>query len=147
MNQEPPDYDQSFARKLIDAGPDAYVGHGPHLLQGIEITAYGEDPRRDTDAKFTVDEEAKGYPTQTALWVRSGYPFLREDYSGKPICPKPACRTATPEAWIQLRKALQRSTVPIFYLQASIDTPCMPSISTRWGDPLEACHVLDLSGL
>ncbi|WP_201842449.1 CapA family protein [Microvirga zambiensis] len=36
-SQEPPDYEQSFARRLIDAGADAYVGHGPHQLRGIEI--------------------------------------------------------------------------------------------------------------
>ncbi|MER9751590.1 CapA family protein [Mesorhizobium sp. M0140] len=89
-SQEPPDYEQSFARKMIDAGADAYVGHGPHLLRGIEIykgrplfyslgnffyddlrtpagadmfEAYGKDPRVDTDAEVTVDEETKGYPT------------------------------------------------------------------------------------
>lgn len=89
-SQEPADYEQSFAHKLIDAGADAYVGHGPHLLRGIEIykgrpvfyslgnffyddlrtpvgadmfEAYGRDPRVDTDAEVTVDEEAKGYPT------------------------------------------------------------------------------------
>lgn len=36
-SQEPPDYEQSLAHKLIDAGADAYVGHGPHQLRGIEI--------------------------------------------------------------------------------------------------------------
>ncbi|WP_192178217.1 CapA family protein [Mesorhizobium amorphae] len=90
VSQEPPDYEQSFARRLIDAGADAYVGHGPHLLRGIEIykgrpifyslgnffyddlrtpvgadmfAAYDKDPRHDTDAEVTVDEETKGYPT------------------------------------------------------------------------------------
>ncbi|SJM30317.1 CapA family protein [Mesorhizobium delmotii] len=90
VSQEPADYEQSFARKMIDAGADAYIGHGPHLLRGIEIyrgrpifyslgnffyddlrtpagadmfEAYGKDPRVDTDAEVTVDEEAKGYPT------------------------------------------------------------------------------------
>lgn len=89
-SQEPPDYEQSFAHRLIDAGADAYVGHGPHQLRGIEIykgrpifyslgnfiyddlrtpvgadmfAAYGKDPRVATDAEVTVDEEAKGYPT------------------------------------------------------------------------------------
>lgn len=90
VSQDPPDYEQFFAHKLIDAGADAYVGHGPHLIRGIEIykgrpilyglgnffyddlrtlvgadmfEAYGKDPRRDTEAEVTVDEEAKGYPT------------------------------------------------------------------------------------
>lgn len=90
-SQEPPDYEQSFARSAIDAGADAYVVHGPHQLRGIEIykgrpifyslgnfiydelrtpvgadmfDAYGKDPRIDTDAEVTVAEEAKGYPTE-----------------------------------------------------------------------------------
>ncbi|MER8461140.1 CapA family protein [Mesorhizobium sp. M1300] len=89
-SHESADYEQSFAHRMIDAGADAYVGHGPHLLRGIEIykgrpifyslgnffydqlrtpagadmfEAYGKDPRVDTDAEVTVDEEAKGYPT------------------------------------------------------------------------------------
>lgn len=89
-SQETPDYERSFAHQLIDAGADAYIVHGPHQLRGIEIykgrpilyglgnfiyddlrtpvgadmyAAYGKDPRIDTDAEVTVDEEAKGYPT------------------------------------------------------------------------------------
>ncbi|TIY10461.1 MAG: CapA family protein, partial [Mesorhizobium sp.] len=89
-SEEPPDYEPAFARRLIDAGADAYVVHGPHLLRGVEIykgrpifyslgnffcqdlrtpvgadmfDAYGKDPRVDTDAEVTVDEVAKGYPT------------------------------------------------------------------------------------
>ncbi|MCW0002174.1 CapA family protein [Pararhizobium sp. YC-54] len=87
-SQEPPDYEQSFAHQLIDAGADAYVGHGPHQLRGIEIykgrpifyslgnfiyddlrtpvgadmfEVYGKDPRIDTDAEVTVAEEARGF--------------------------------------------------------------------------------------
>ncbi|MER8874923.1 CapA family protein, partial [Mesorhizobium sp. M0814] len=94
-SQEPADYEQSFAHQMIDAGADAYVGHGPHLLRGIEIykgrpifyslgnffyddlrtptgadmfEAYGKDPRVDTDAEVTVDEEAKGYPIGEGLF-------------------------------------------------------------------------------
>ncbi|WP_018099510.1 CapA family protein [Sinorhizobium meliloti] len=89
-SQDPPDYEQSFARKVIDAGADAYIVHGPHILRGIEIyngrpifyslgnffcqdirtpvggdmfEVYNKDPRIDTDAEVTVDEVAKGYPT------------------------------------------------------------------------------------
>lgn len=36
-SEEPPDYARSFAYKLIDAGADAHVIHGPHRLRGIEI--------------------------------------------------------------------------------------------------------------
>jgi poly-gamma-glutamate synthesis protein (capsule biosynthesis protein) len=34
---EPPDFLIELARKSIDAGADAFVGHGPHRLRGIEI--------------------------------------------------------------------------------------------------------------
>ncbi|MBT1159883.1 CapA family protein [Aminobacter anthyllidis] len=81
-SQEPPDYEQSFARALIDAGADAYVGHGPHRLRGIEIykrrpifyslghfvfdnlqsvqgadyyARYNKDPRVDTVAELLVE--------------------------------------------------------------------------------------------
>ena len=33
----PPDEVKIFAHKVIDAGADAYLGHGPHILRGIEI--------------------------------------------------------------------------------------------------------------
>lgn len=89
-SQEPPDYEQSFAHRLIDAGADAYVGHGPHQLRGIEIykgrpilyslgnfimddlrtpvgadmfAAQGKDPRLDTDADVTAAEMGGGYET------------------------------------------------------------------------------------
>ena len=35
--QEPADFATELARKAIDAGADAYMGHGPHQLRGIEI--------------------------------------------------------------------------------------------------------------
>ncbi|MER9032367.1 CapA family protein [Mesorhizobium sp. M0674] len=87
-SEDTPDYEQSFAHRLIDSGADAYVGHGPHKLRGIEIyrgrpifyslanffyddhrtpvgadmfAAYSKDPRVDTDAEVTVAEEAKGF--------------------------------------------------------------------------------------
>lgn len=89
-SQEPPDYEQSFARGLIDAGADAYIVHGPHQLRGIEIykgrpvfyglanfiyddlrtpvgadmyAAYSKDPRTDTDAEVTLAEMFRGYET------------------------------------------------------------------------------------
>ncbi|MHC2303292.1 hypothetical protein ACVJBD_007559 [Rhizobium mongolense] len=86
----PPDYEPSLARKLIDAGADAYIVHGPHQLRGIEIykgkpipysvgnffmddlrppvgadmfEEYDRDPRVHTDAEVAVTEMAKGYET------------------------------------------------------------------------------------
>lgn len=87
-SQEPPDYEQEFARGLIDAGADAYIGHGPHQLRGIEIykgrpifyslgnfmfdnlqtpigaemfAAYGKDPRISTDAGLIIDVMVQGF--------------------------------------------------------------------------------------
>jgi poly-gamma-glutamate synthesis protein (capsule biosynthesis protein) len=34
---EPPQFLVEFARACIDAGADAFFGHGPHLLRGVEI--------------------------------------------------------------------------------------------------------------
>ncbi|AAB91873.1 conserved hypothetical 50.7 kDa CapA-family protein; almost identical to y4sH (plasmid) [Sinorhizobium fredii NGR234] len=89
-SEEPADFEQALARKLIDAGADAYVGHGPHRLRGIEIykrrpifyslgnffyddlrtpvgadmyDVYDKDPQVDTDAEVTAAEETMGYPT------------------------------------------------------------------------------------
>jgi poly-gamma-glutamate synthesis protein (capsule biosynthesis protein) len=33
----PADFVPDFAHKLIDAGADVFIGHGPHVLRGIEI--------------------------------------------------------------------------------------------------------------
>ncbi len=35
--EEPAEFLITFARAMIDAGADMFVGHGPHLLRGIEI--------------------------------------------------------------------------------------------------------------
>ena len=35
--EQPADFLVSFARAAIDAGADVFVGHGPHILRGIEI--------------------------------------------------------------------------------------------------------------
>jgi len=34
---EPPAFARQFARACIDAGADLFLGHGPHLLRGIEL--------------------------------------------------------------------------------------------------------------
>ncbi|MDP9365904.1 MAG: CapA family protein [Chloroflexota bacterium] len=40
--EEPPEFVRSFAHRMIDEGADVVVGHGPHLLRGMEI--YGGKP-------------------------------------------------------------------------------------------------------
>ena len=37
FEDRPPDFLIELAHKSIDSGADAFVGHGPHLLRGIEI--------------------------------------------------------------------------------------------------------------
>lgn len=32
-----PEFLESFARECVDAGADAFVGHGPHVLRGVEV--------------------------------------------------------------------------------------------------------------
>jgi len=34
---KPAKFIETYARACIDAGADAFLGHGPHLLRGIEI--------------------------------------------------------------------------------------------------------------
>jgi poly-gamma-glutamate synthesis protein (capsule biosynthesis protein) len=41
-NDQPAEFLQPLARTLIDAGADAIIGHGPHMLRGIEI--YNDRP-------------------------------------------------------------------------------------------------------
>jgi poly-gamma-glutamate capsule biosynthesis protein CapA/YwtB (metallophosphatase superfamily) len=36
------DFQREFAHMCIDAGAHAYIGHGPHVLRGVEI--YKERP-------------------------------------------------------------------------------------------------------
>ncbi|MER8511214.1 CapA family protein [Mesorhizobium sp. M0894] len=93
-SQYPADYERGFAHKVIDAGADAYVVHGPHQLRGIEIykgrpilyslgnfmmddlhtpvgaemfEARGKDPRIHTDAEVSVQEMAEGYDDDVAF--------------------------------------------------------------------------------
>ncbi|PDT43802.1 hypothetical protein CO661_33000 [Sinorhizobium fredii] len=87
-SQEPAEFERLLAHKIIDAGADAYVGHGPHQLRGIEIykgrpifyslgnfimddlrtpvgadmfEEYGKDLRANTDAEVTAAEMSSGY--------------------------------------------------------------------------------------
>jgi len=93
-SDEPADYEQAFARGLIDSGADVYVAQGPHRLRGIELyksrpifyglgnfimddlrtpvgadmfDSYDKDPQTDTDADVTVAEMTRGYETAPGL--------------------------------------------------------------------------------
>lgn len=36
-SQEPPDFLPAIAREAVENGADAFIGHGPHQLRGIEV--------------------------------------------------------------------------------------------------------------
>ncbi len=94
----PADFLPVFARRMIDAGADVFVGHGPHVLRGIEI--YAGKPilyslgdfmfqnetllrlPQDNYARYDLDEHAhvadfnaaryendtKGFPSLPGIW-------------------------------------------------------------------------------
>jgi poly-gamma-glutamate synthesis protein (capsule biosynthesis protein) len=51
----PADFLPIFARAMIDAGADVFVGHGPHVLRGIEI--YKGKPIFYSLANFIFENE------------------------------------------------------------------------------------------
>jgi poly-gamma-glutamate synthesis protein (capsule biosynthesis protein) len=54
-NTEPPPFLTTFARAMVDAGADVFVGHGPHVLRGIEI--YKGKPIFYSLANFLFENE------------------------------------------------------------------------------------------
>ena len=37
VREEPPEFLRAFARACIEAGADAFIGHGPHFIKGVEV--------------------------------------------------------------------------------------------------------------
>jgi len=94
----PAQFLSTFARAMIDAGADAVVGHGPHVLRGIEIyegkpifyslgnfvfepetverlplddyEAIGADPANGVAGLNDVryDNDRRGYPARRKVW-------------------------------------------------------------------------------
>lgn len=94
----PAQFLSTFARAMIDAGADAFVGHGPHVLRGIEIykgkpifyslgdflfenetverlplddyEAVGADPAKGVAGLNDVryDNDRRGFPAQREVW-------------------------------------------------------------------------------
>ena len=92
-NQGP--YLQTFARAMIDAGADVFVGHGPHFLTGIEI--YQGKPimyslgdfvfQNETLLRLPYDNyEGQGLGDEAMAWVadfnRARY---RDETTGFPV--------------------------------------------------------------
>ena len=53
-----PGFLESFARDCVDAGADAFLGHGPHLLRGIEV--YDGAPMFYSLGDFAMQNETVG---------------------------------------------------------------------------------------
>lgn len=53
--EQPAEFLTAFARAMIDAGADLFVGHGPHVLRGIEI--YKGKPILYSMANFIFENE------------------------------------------------------------------------------------------
>jgi poly-gamma-glutamate synthesis protein (capsule biosynthesis protein) len=53
-----PEFVESFARDCVDAGADAFLGHGPHLLRGIEV--YDRAPIFYSLGDFAMQNETVG---------------------------------------------------------------------------------------
>ena len=68
-----------FARAMIDAGADAFVGHGPHVLRGIEI--YKDRPIFYSLGDFIFQNETLlRYPTDNYEDQRLGVDAQPNDY-------------------------------------------------------------------
>ena len=53
-----PEFLESFARDCVDAGADAFLGHGPHLLRGVEV--YDGAPVFYSLGDFAIQNETVG---------------------------------------------------------------------------------------
>jgi len=60
--QRPPDFIVKFAHAAIDAGADVVVGHGPHVLRGVEI--YKGKPILYSIGNFIFENETLPYLPQ-----------------------------------------------------------------------------------
>jgi len=98
--ETPAEFLQVFARECIDAGADAFIGHGPHVLRGVEV--YRQKPilyslgnfifqnetvqtlPGDVYAKYDLDAEstpADLYDRRTGNGEK-GFPAHREYWEG-----------------------------------------------------------------
>lgn len=76
---EPAMFLPTFARAMIDAGADAFVGHGPHVLRGIEI--YKGRPIFYSLGDFVFQNETLlRYPTDNYEEQRLGPDAQPNDY-------------------------------------------------------------------
>jgi poly-gamma-glutamate synthesis protein (capsule biosynthesis protein) len=73
---QPAAFIQAFARRMIDDGADVVVGHGPHLLRGVEV--YRGKPIFYSLGNFIAQNEL------TAKLPADSYDHFRVDYDKPP---------------------------------------------------------------
>lgn len=76
---EPPMFLPVFARAMVDAGADVFVGHGPHVLRGIEV--YKGRPILYSLGDFIFQNETLlRYPTDNYEEQKLGVDAQPDDY-------------------------------------------------------------------
>src|SRR5205823_6126388 len=60
--EEPPQFLQTFARACIDGGADAFIGHGPHYIKGVEV--YRGKPILYSIGNFILQNELVRQPAE-----------------------------------------------------------------------------------
>ncbi len=69
--EDPPEFLQTFARACIDAGADAFIGHGPHYIKGVEV--YQGKPILYSIGNFVLQNELVRQPTE--IYERFGLDY------------------------------------------------------------------------
>ena len=60
--EEPPEFLRTFARACIEAGADAFIGHGPHYVKGVEV--HQGKPILYSIGNFILQNELVRQPTE-----------------------------------------------------------------------------------
>ncbi len=95
---EPAMFLPTFARAMVDAGADMFVGHGPHVLRGIEI--YKGKPIFYSLGDFVFQNESLlRYPTDNYEEQRLGFDAQPNDYLNRRYDNDKAGFPANPLIW------------------------------------------------
>lgn len=121
---EPPTWLEDLARRCIDVGADAYLGHGPHQLRGIEI--YADRPIFYSLGNLVFHREVQD-------------PLPAEQYEVFGLDP----RSATPQQYLDARDGSQHL---LSMTGAAYYESVLPVLSFRGGHLQEmTLHPIELS--
>jgi poly-gamma-glutamate synthesis protein (capsule biosynthesis protein) len=116
-----------FARRMIDEGADVFVGHGPHVLRGIEI--YKGKPIFYSLADFVFQNETlQRLPQENYQSYALGEDKGLADFNDARYDMDRTGFPATPEIWESV------VAVPVFQGQALVELKLHP-ISLGFGKP------------